>query len=451
VFTQASLSHRTSVLAEFRAFDVEKGDLELRFNPDDFFTNLRLNDKYRGGRIGFHHSFSPGSDLIGTMVYENREFNSLLTDFFPIPFPPPGFILEVSRENRVDDHVFDFELQQLFRRKRYNLVSGAGFLHVDRKETTESAQIPNPPQDPLVFPPVIDQQVVESSVRHTNAYLYFHVRCPERVTWTIGASADFFRDSREGARDSDQFNPKAGMTWTPLPATTIRAAAFRVLRRTLPFTSQTIEPTQVAGFNQFFDDAGGTESWRYGVAADQKITDNLFAGVEYSQRDLDVPTAVTVPPAPTVFKRLDWKERLGRVYSYWAPHPWLALSADYLYERFDREGDLVKEVKTHRVPLAFRFFHPSGLNAMLKGTYFDQEGKFFTIGESPSTDTPEPGDERFWIFDASAGYRLPNRWGIASIEARNIFDKSFWYQDMDRFNPVIWPERSVFFKITLAL
>jgi hypothetical protein len=43
------------------------------------------------------------------------------------------------------------------------------------------------------------------------------------------------------------------------PGTTLRAAAFRVLKRTL-ITDQTLEPTQVAGFNQFFDDANLTEA-----------------------------------------------------------------------------------------------------------------------------------------------------------------------------------------------
>ena len=68
----------------------------------------------------------------------------------------------------------------------------------------------------------------------------------------------------------------------------MRAAAFRVLKRTL-ITQQTLEPTQVAGFNQFFDDFNLTEAWRYGGAIDQKFTKDLFGGVEFSKRDLKVP------------------------------------------------------------------------------------------------------------------------------------------------------------------
>ena len=78
------------------------------------------------------------------------------------------------------------------------------------------------------------------------------------------------------------------MEWNPLPGTTLRAAAFKVLKRTL-VTDQTLEPTQVAGFNQFFDDVNGASSWRYGVGIDQKFGRDVFAGAEFSKRDVKSP------------------------------------------------------------------------------------------------------------------------------------------------------------------
>jgi len=154
---------------------------------------------------------------------------------------------------------------------------------------------------------------------------------------TVGGSADFFED---GIKDRNQFNPKFGVTWNPFSATTLRAAVFRTLKRTL-VADQTVEPTQVAGFNQFFDDFNSTESWRYGIAADQKFSKDIYGGIEYSRRNLNVPTEVnSASPAAsvTVVQRLNWEERLGRAYLYWAPHPWLGLSGEYQYERFDREA-----------------------------------------------------------------------------------------------------------------
>jgi tetratricopeptide (TPR) repeat protein/opacity protein-like surface antigen len=446
VFTQASLSHKTSVLVEFRAFDIDRGDLELGFFSDEFFRTLRQTEDYKGGRVGVHHAFAPGSDFIGTMVYEMHKYNTQTKDQFPFDV---DVVLDLDVTDQTTDHVVDVELQQILRRGRYQIVAGAGYLNLDRDATLSVSLSTTPP----VFPPEVQKDSLDSTVEHTNAYLYFHARYPESATWTVGGSADFFRDSADvsGVENRNQFNPKFGVSWTPRPGTTVRGAVFRVLRRTLPFTSQTIEPTQVAGFNQFYDDLPGTDAWTYGAGADQKISDSLFAGVEYYQRDLEVPISVTVPPEPTTYERFDWKERHGRAYVNWTPDPRWALSADYQYERQDREGHTVKEVTTHRVPLSARFFHPSGVFATATGTYFDQSGEFFHIGQAPSTDTPTSGSDRFWIFDASAGYRLPDRWGIVSVEGKNLFNRSFQYQDTDPYRPIIQPGRTVYFKVTISL
>jgi hypothetical protein len=111
-----------------------------------------------------------------------------------------------------------------------------------------------------------------------------------------------------------KFNPKFGVMWNPFPDTTLRGAVFRVLKRTL-INDQTLEPTQVAGFNQFFDDFNGTEAWNYGAAIDQKFSRDIFGGVEFSERDL---TARSL----TGFEA-DWDESLARAYLFWTPiHGW---------------------------------------------------------------------------------------------------------------------------------
>ena len=76
---------------------------------------------------------------------------------------------------------------------------------------------------------------------------------------SAGTSGDFFDSDSAETPDEDQFNPKFGITWNPVPDTTLRAAAFSVLKRTL-ITDQTLEPTQVAGFNQFYDDENTTDA-----------------------------------------------------------------------------------------------------------------------------------------------------------------------------------------------
>jgi outer membrane receptor protein involved in Fe transport len=282
--------------------------------------------------------------------------------------------------------------------------------------------------------------------------MYSQIHHPKKVTFTVGASGDFYRNDSLG--DRNQLNPKMGVTWTPVPSTTLRAAVFRTLKRSL-VNDQTLEPTQVAGFNQFFDDAEGTRSWRYGAAVDRAFSGNLFGGAEYSQRELDLPiktTFIPVSPGPAfvAIDRVDWKERLGRAYLFWTPTPRLALSAEYQYDWFDRDPRYsagIERVATHKVPLGLGFFHPCGVFFRMKQTYIDQAGRF----QSQVSPTIAPGSDRFWLTDASAGYRLPKRYGLVAVEAKNLFDRSFRFQDTDPVSPVLQPERSIVFKFTVAL
>jgi outer membrane receptor protein involved in Fe transport len=242
-----------------------------------------------------------------------------------------------------------------------------------------------------------------------------------------------------------------GITWNPFADTTVRGAVFRTLKRTL-ITDQTLEPTQVAGFNQFFDDFNATQTWRYGVAVDQKLYKNLFGGVEYTTRSLKVPFETTTAGG---FEETiaDWKEKLLRVYLLATPHEWFALSAGYEWERLKRDELLangVTQVETHRLPLAINFFHPSGMSASLKATFINQHGMFQRI----DTGNFEPGKDSFWSIDAGINYRLPKRYGILTLGVTNLTDRKFKYFDTDNgsgnVNPRIIPGRVVFGKLTLA-
>jgi outer membrane receptor protein involved in Fe transport len=347
-----------------------------------------------------------------------------------------GLLDTFNIKSKADEDSFSGELQWLFRSDRFNIVTGAGHFYIKQKDTNFTD-----------FPPFgTSAEIIKSDINHTNLYLYSQINYPKTLTFTIGGSGDFFRG---GIVDQSQFNPKFGVTWNPISGTTLRAAIFRVFKRTL-ITNQTLEPTQVAGFNQFFDDADATKSWCYGVAVDQKFSKNIYGGVEYSGKKLDVPF-IDGSTGVSVVRGVDWEEQLIRAYLYWTPHPWFGLSAEYQYERFDREKEFVagiRNVKTHRVPLGINFYHPSGFSAQLKATYINQEGKYQPLGVSP--DTFIPGEDQFCIVDASISYRLPRRYGLITVGAKNLFNKSFKYQDTDPVSPSIQPKRLVFGKFTLA-
>ena len=43
----------------------------------------------------------------------------------------------------------------------------------------------------------------------------------------------------------------------------------------------------------------------------------------------------------------------------------------------------------------------------------------------------ESDGDQFWVADATIGYRLPDRYGLIALEARNLFDERFKFQDFD--------------------
>lgn len=427
-FVQMSLSPSTSVQAEFRYKDFEGGDLPLRFDRNNFYPDQQRDDRTRSVRLGLHHAFAPYSRLIASGIYRNADDDTR------------NFELKTLNA-LTDTDGFMGEVQHLLRWRQVHLISGIGHFDADRSDTFSFQSIPF--------------EMTEDDNRHTNLYLYSLINFPYKVTWTVGGSADFFklttrnRDDRRivSALERNQFNPKFGVIWNPFPHTTLRGAVFRTLKRTL-LSDQTIEPTQVAGFNQFFDDPNGTEAWRYGVALDQKFSTTLFGGMEFSWRDTDVPTFVQKEGK---YRIRDWDEDLGRVYLYWTPRAWLAASAEYQYERFKRrkafgeEG--IAQAHTHRVPLGISLFHPSGLRARLKTTYVDQHGDFQNRFWPYDV---LPGGDRFWVVDASIGYRLPHRRGLLALDVRNLFDNRFHFQDTNPRDPTVAPERQILFRLTLA-
>jgi len=446
-FLQVELSPQTSVQTEFRYRNTKEGDPQLNFFRNDFRPNFTETAKNSSYRFGLRHSFSESSIILGSFMYQHRDSGQL---------DKPNFIIDASGDKlaSINDKfpgqkAFSGELQYLFRSKFFNLTGGVGHFNVDKKHSLTSVLDFTPSGGGLIAIPTLTNE----DDKHTNLYLYSYVSLPKNVTFTLGISGDIFKTQSRDTDSRNQVNPKFGITWNPFPSTTLRTAVFRVLKRTL-ITDQTLEPTQVAGFNQFFDDINSTESWRYGAAIDQKLSQTIFGGVEFSKRDLNIPFRSQAFDAlgnliEDTVRRGDGREYLGRTYLFWTPHPWLALSAEYQRERFKNDSAVAfffKDVTTHRIPLGLRLFHPSGLGLFFKTTYVDQSGEFIPRGALPRS-----GNDHFWLVDAGISYRLPKRYGIFTVGASNLFNQHFRYQETDLRNATILPTRAIVAKLTLAL
>ena len=318
---------------------------------------------------------------------------------------------------------------------------------------------------------------VEADDLFANAYGYVRWRPTREFEVTGGLAIEHVdspigllppRDSNiltaDVATDDTQLSPKLGVTVTLDSGTTLRAAA---IRRLAPFLGrlQTLEPTQVAGFNQFFEDVGGTESWTFGTGIDQRLARRWFIGASYFRRNLDVPEAFCdlategsifsgcAFVVPSLVREVDREEDRIRAYVSRAFADRFAASLDYDLDLFDFDttattptGTFQDRIETQRIRPEFRYFSPTGVFVQLSSTYYDQEvDQFDTIGV-PDRMTV---DSEFWVHDAQVGYRFPKRWGSFVIEARNLTNRKFEFYQRTIQEMVI-PARAVVARLEIT-
>jgi len=248
--------------------------------------------------------------------------------------------------------------------------------------------------------------------------------------------------------DEHQLNPKAGVVWQVLPTTKIRLAGFRAFKRSLA-SNQTLEPTQVAGFNQFFDDPTASDASRYGIGFDHALSRSFTVGAELTRRKLIVPI---VDPALVTIREDDQQQRADRIYLHWLPTERFGVAAEYYDERFERDlpsTDLrsPSQLFTKWAPLTLMYSHPNGLFGKVRASYVTQEIESSAVGHR---------EDSFWVSDLSLGYRLPRRYGSVSLIIKNLFNETFSFHDVDFQNGTIprvlyQPERAVFLRFSLGL
>jgi Flp pilus assembly protein TadD len=458
-FVQANITPQLNVQAEYRHKYLNHGDLAYNFDLKKFDRAYNRKLDVDTGRVGARYAFTPSSQLIGSAIYLSESESTTQTlggeggEVNTLPFRDQGYMLES---------------QYLWHSHGVDVTAGGGYLDLSRKALSQT------PSPFAVQPSPIND------TRHGNAYVYSHIRFPQEVTWTLGGSADFYEEEVFRWK-FNQLNPKVGVTWNITPSTTLRAAVFRTLKRGL-LTDQTMEPTQIAGFNQLFDDPAGTRSWRYGIGLDQKFTDRMFGGFEVSRRHLDfpapsflgafrvtsfVPFEMEIPLL--VYRYAQPQETLYRAYFNWALTDELAFSASYQLEVFERTlNSVVTEypfpipadvktfdfpgpsTRTHYAPVSLNYFHPSGFFGRLGATYVNQ-----TVESSGIKDRMDD----FILVDTGIGFRLPKRYGILRFDVQNVLNQRFSYLGPGRDSgnrtpheekPLFYPMRTFWAQFTLS-
>ncbi len=433
-FIQHAFTSKFNVQAEFRTRETQQGDIELRFNPDYFFKTVSQKFNEDIARTGARYAISPHQDFIVSGMYKNRNGGPVLQDSV----------------GRLSQKGYQVEAQYHLRKTFLNLVTGGGVYDIWFENHAYNLK----------------------EELNTNMHFYSNVYLPKNATATLGVSYNAYKRRGENPSiplDFNEIDPKMGLQWDITNRFRLRAAWLETVTSGL-IAQQTLEPTQVAGFNQLFDDPVGTRSRRKGVGLDTKIAKDFYGGIEGSIRHLAVPF---------INGGYDHqKEQLYRAYIYGLISTNWSFNSELQFENFSRKENLdpiteispnriePNDIQTLSIPVSLNYFNPNGMFFRLTGTYVKQDLEIFkdssTLNSHKSLFYPRnlprdlkiEGLSNFFVLDTSIGFRLPGRRGLISIEGRNLLDDEFFFRNSQFYvsqpiPPRYAPFRSLFVQLTL--
>ncbi len=441
-FIEGAATERDTIQLNAIVAERETGDLPLRQAPVQIAPQRFDTDELNLG-LGWHRRFSPATDFAVSAIWNETDQTGIRLD--------PTF-MTVTGTAQATLSGLQLEAQIVHRQGRLSWIGGVG-----------------------VFDGRLDAQSAgKGDEKFGNVYALVRIRELGPVELTAGLAAEGV-DSPVGLlppRDSNilqtdvgfrrwQLSPKVGATATFKSGTTVRASVYSRLASTIG-RLQTLEPTQVSGFNQFYDDSGGTHSWSYGIGLDQQLISKIFFGVSWLHRDRDIPEAVCPTPFPssgcstlpgTVLAEKHSTDDLAAVYFNALIGRRVAASINYDLDtrEFDTTtispfGLFQDSIKTERIRPQVRVFLPVGFYASVAATHYDQEVDQFDDLTS-SVRRTETAD--FWTVDTALGWRLPRRLGSIALEGTNLRDREFGFYEQSLQDNVI-PARRVVLRADFA-
>lgn len=426
VFTQAAVTPELNVQAEYRHRESQFGDLEFNYDPNSYEANARNHLKQDMARVGLRYSPAPHSDFLLSYIHGNRDEGQIN--------PKGGSLLQANSNEDTDQG----DAQYIFKHEYFNVITGFSYTHVGQKLGVG-----------LDIPGIFNQADADKSEANDyRGYIYTNIKWPQSVTWTVGMGVVSFDETTRRSSNLNfppapavtgdtsftktlrKVNPKLGVQWDITEQIRFRGFYFQTVKQPLA-ANRTLEPTQVAGFNQFYDNANATPSTRYGAGLNWQIVHDFALGAEATWREIQEPSIDTTPRWVSEPAR----EMLHQFYAYWTPLEELAVRTAFVYDQYELESDTLSiqdnttqplKVETFSVPLSASFFHSSGFFSTAGVTFVSQNVEKIVTPEFP--DLPQ-GHDNFAVVDVGIGYRMPKRYGIVSFTVQNLFDEKFNYQD----------------------
>lgn len=400
IFSQWTPNNQWSFQAEYRNRSTQLGDLEQRFSQLVFSEDRRYNINTNIYRIGSKLSIDSGSTLLLSAM--NSQINS---DFSETFFFPESVVVN----NKLDAQATQIEMQHLYTKDRFSLISGIGLVdQIRRNKRMET------------YPGEISSTSETASDGDEKIlYLYYYNKVRDKLNVTLGLG--FSQQDNEQGKPR-LWQPKFGLVWKPSEIVTVRAAYFKSLNRFL-VADQSIEPTQIAGFNQSYDNSSGTEFDRIGVALDLNPNRDTSFSVEATHEN----NAFVIEDI--VDGRTETNVKLS---ASWSMTDNLVLGADVIAERYnnrqlppDSFSDIT-QLETIKAPVKMRYFFNHSVYLNVTTLFLRQSLERATNFSLPS------GNTDTILLDVGFGLSYANGRGSLSFAVSNVTNTPFRYQD-DRF------------------
>ena len=482
------LTPQDSLMLEAQIYDSSFGDVAQYYNQDGSIAHLSApSPTFRATEtekpnvfLGYHHEWRPGSHTLflggrlnDTLTYSDPNALGLYYDYYHSPGPPlppsqPFQVvpLTLPLNYQRDFNVYSAELQQIWQGRGHMIIAGARYQIGWVDTTADFTNLYYYPPGSFV-PPDVNQHV-NSDMQRVSFYGYDQWQPFDSLLLVGGVSYDRLRypDDIDTApitsteSDIDQFSPKAGIIWSPLPDTHLRGAWTRSLGGMFYDQSVRLEPTEVAGFNQAFRSmipesvvglVPGTRFETWGVGFNQafkKTGTYLTIEGDILNSDATRTIGVITNSAPHILdslgdtrESLDFRERsvtvalnqlVGRDWSFGTRYKIgdakLGQQAIDIGPTYTGVNDINQNTKAtlQQLDLSANFNHPSGFFSRFDALWSRQDNE-------EGYSSAEPGND-FWQFNLYGGYRFHHRHAELQLGLLNFAGQHYRLNPLNLYN-----------------
>jgi tetratricopeptide (TPR) repeat protein len=406
---------------------------------------------------GYHRDWGTGNQTL--FLYRNLQDHASSVDgFYTAPVlifgtPAPGDGLSTDVLQRTTD-LNSLELQHIYQSDSQGVIVGMRYQH----ESMESANTITAPLAALAggAPSLSYVPSVQSDFERFSAYGYYKLKLGDSLRLTGGITYDWEHypvnmeqpplSSQE--TEKGRFSPKVGLDWILPEGTRVRADFTRSMGGLINDSSTTIEPSEIAGFNQSFrslipQSAGfGTPPAlvfeTYGVGIDHKFPTGTYADLEAqflsSTGDQLIggysggPGGVAISEFSqsqyfqekdvfaSVSQLLCSEVAVGARYSLTA----VDVSVNDFSPATGATFPQHENSTLNELTLFGNYYVPCGFFSQFQANWWVQhnaDNNFAVTG-------PEPGAD-FWQLNLYAGYRFPRRHVEVSVGLVNICNQGY--------------------------